>query len=365
MSKVSPGTMTVVLFALLIGLGGAFVVRQQLAQRIPELPQLPQSSQETTVYIPVAAVELQDGHTLAFGDIAILKFSREQLAKSAYAGRAFMKDTEQIIGRTLHTAVPKGEVFLPDLLYPEGMGPGVAERLDPGYRAVSVPIENVGAVQGFARPGSMVDVLFRSESTQERPEMTLTLLERIQVLAINTILVPNAQVELDQDLGTVTLAVTPQQAKVLKVVEGRGEISLALRNPNDDFDMMPAQFGAGMSRGPSIHGISSSSASGVEYGNFNAVLSSGKQVTLDDLLGLAPAKPTKQMKIYRGGQLEVLEFDDPQAEPNEDIIQRAGRIRTPIAHEVPTVPLQRYNTAQVEPNVTPASSKLAPVYQGQ
>jgi pilus assembly protein CpaB len=341
MSKVSPGSLTVVIFALLLGLGGAFVVRQQL-ERPSGLPPLPETgSRPQTIYVPVAAVDLLPGHSLTLGDIAILRFTPDEIGQSQYAGRSFMRDTQQLVGRTLQVPVEKGGTFSPELLYPEGMGPGIAERLQPGYRAVTVPIEGVGAVYGFARPGSLVDVLFRAKEERDRPEQTMTLLERIQVLAINTNLVPDSKVELERS-GTVTLAVTPSQAKVLKVIQGRGEISLALRNPKDDLDFAPFDIGE---INPNIGNVSHRSGSLARHATAadadadretidQLFVDGSERVTLNDLLGIPRAKPKKAMEIYRGGQKDIIEFEvDPES--GYELLDRGGRIRVPIAHDTP------------------------------
>jgi len=339
MSKGSSGSLTVVIFALLIGLGGAYVVRQQL-NRPQGLPPLPLTKAAAITYVPVAAVDLQKGHTLTLGDIAILPFTPEQLAKSAYANKSFMRDTAQIIGRTLQVPAEKGMTFIPDLLYPEGMGPGIAERLQPGYRAVTVSIEDIGAVFGFARPGSMVDVLFRAKSEKDRPEQTLTLLERIQVLAINHAVIPDSKVEM-KDNGTVTLSVTPSQAKVLKVVEGRGEISLALRNPNDNFNYSPidlsnanAQLGQVSYRGGLVrHAIETDTSFDADTLD-QLMTDRSERVTLNDLLGIPHPRPKKEMEVFRAGQKEVLAFETDN-ESDLQLLDRGGRIRVPIAHDLP------------------------------
>lgn len=340
MSKGNSGSLTVVIFALLIGLGGAFVVRQQL-NRPQGAPPMPVVNAPNITYIPVAAVDLQKGHTLTLGDIAILQFTPAELAKSPYSGKAYMRDTTQIIGRTLQVDTSKGVTFVPDQMYPEGMGPGIADRLQPGYRAVTVPIADIGAVYGFARPGSMVDVLFRAESEKDRPEQTLTLLERIQVLAINANVLPDSKVDL-KDTGTVTLSVTPSQAKVLKVVQGRGELSLALRNPKDNFQYAPidlsnfnAQIGQVSYRDGALvrHAVNSDTKTDVE--TLDHMLVDGtERVTLNDLLGIPHPKPKKEIEVFRAGAKEVLAFEtDEQSELQ--LLDRGGRIRVPIAHDIP------------------------------
>ena len=106
--------------------------------------------------------DLEPGQKLVLNDVALMRYTPDQSAKSTYSKAPFMSNSTQILGRTLKMGLRKGEAFLPEFLYPEGLGPGISDRLQAGYRAVTVPIENIGAVQGFARPGTWVDVLFRS-----------------------------------------------------------------------------------------------------------------------------------------------------------------------------------------------------------
>jgi pilus assembly protein CpaB len=343
--------MTVAFAAILVGLGGAFVVRQHLHK--PELPPLPQLAVDDDIIVPVALTDLEAGRTLTINDVARVRMSRDKFAKSPYAGQSFLRVSEQIANRTLKTSMKQGDAFLAQNLYPEGMGPDLAQRLQAGYRAVTVPIANVGAVQGFARSGSIVDVLFRVEATEaeDRPQETMTLLERVEVLAIDTYTQPGQQVELEQD-GTVTLAVTPHQAKMLKVVEGRGELSLTLRNPEDQFEFVPFDLGTegGVSQADPQFGavpvsfladrtgrtdIDSDDVRAV--GNLDrAIGHASERVTLDDLLGWAPRPKKVQMEVFLGAQREVKEFEEYNTK-RVDVLRQGGRIRTPIAG-APAVP---------------------------
>lgn len=253
MAKVSSGTMTVTVFAALVGLGGAFVVRQTMQRPAPVETAAPAAA-PAPVIVPLAAMDLQPGRKLTLNDIAPRRLTQEEFKKSEFRKVTFLSSTTQIQGRSLRKAVPAGRPFQPDDFFPDGAGPDIADRLQAGYRAVTVPIESVGSVNGFAVPGSIVDVLFRAKPEGVRPAVTLTLLERIEVLAFN---VNTTQGMRDPALNnnlqtaTVTLAVTPQQAKILKVVEGRGDMSLTLRNPKDDFQFAPVEVGGGMR--PDLH----------------------------------------------------------------------------------------------------------------
>jgi Flp pilus assembly protein CpaB len=179
-----------------------------------------------------------------------------------------MGRSHEILGRTLRTSVARGQVFLINSLYAAGLGPSLADRLKPGERAVTVPFTGDEARAGLISPGAHVDVVFRTDAnSRERvPETTLTLLENVRVLAVGQETFEGTVGSLDAQ-GTVTLAVTPVQARALGVVEGRGTLTLHLRNGDDSY--------AAGSAAPS---------------------------TMDDLLGIRSNQPF-ETQIYRRGRL--------------------------------------------------------------
>lgn len=291
------------------------MVRQYLHK--PEVVQEEVTVTEKMLYIPIANADLQPGREIRLSDITILPVNEKQRASHPkLKGKGFMNDARQIVGRVLQTPVGKYDTFKPEDLYPEGMTPGVTEFLKPGYRAVTIPIENVGAVAGYARPGSLVDVLFRTEPNAMMTEVTMTLLERVQVLAVNELNVPGEKVDIS-DNGTVTLGVTPEQAKALKVVEGRGELSLTLRMPDDDSAMV---------------GLSASHRT--------------NNMTLEQLIGARYMRTRNTMEVYLGGQKQVHEFENHILMDERS----SGYISTPIASDDSAFPAIQRVPGRERPN---------------
>lgn len=299
MAKISPATMTAAIFAILIGLVGAYAVRQFLSQAevVAEQQEPEEQKPPEMVYVPVAARDMQIGQKVTINDIVIRKIIKAEFGDSEFVGQQFMTATDQITGRQLQSDLTTGSVFKPDSFFPDGMGPGITRLLQPGQRAVTVPIRNIGAVEGFAAPGTQVDVMFRSEPAEEMPETTLTLLEYVEVLAIDRIALPGQVAGAGMSgPATVTLAVSPPQAKALKAVEGRGELSLALRHPDDDGSI-------------------------VSIG-----LNSSDHLTLNQLIGGPPPKRETTMEIFNAGQRQVMTFVDRS--PRRSL--NPGLIRTPV-----------------------------------
>jgi pilus assembly protein CpaB len=110
---------------------------------------------------------------------------------------------------------------------------GIPATIDPGYRAVSVTINDVSGVAGLIQPGAHVDVLFTRPGTMAEA-ITSTILQNVKVLAIGHSVQPNQAV--DPKLPKVpvaTLLVNPEDAQKLELAKNQGRISLSLRNPLD------------------------------------------------------------------------------------------------------------------------------------
>jgi Flp pilus assembly protein CpaB len=241
MSRLSPVTLVVAVVALLMAFAGAFAVRQFVEREAGEQKE-PVSQEPKSV--PVAAIDLEPGRQIRESDLATIRIPLEQYPASPFAKKAYISSVEQLSGRVLRGAIKAGDSLGPDDLFPEGTGPTVAAQLPTGMRAVTVKVSGSGFVDGFATPGTEVDILFRSTSdgNDELPETTITALHGIQVLAVDSrpypMAVPGGGSSAQKPVEDVrvTFAVLPTEATMLKALEDRGEISLSLRPEVDAVD---------------------------------------------------------------------------------------------------------------------------------
>lgn len=135
--------------------------------------------------------------------------------------------------RVSAVALARGEPVLVSKLAPVGTRVGLAAVLPAGTRAITVKVNEVVGVAGFALPGSMVDVMVNAPDERNQ-RVSKIVLQRIEVLAV-------AQ---DSSVGdgkprvanAVTLAVTPEQAETIDLARSIGQLSLILRNRNDASD---------------------------------------------------------------------------------------------------------------------------------
>jgi pilus assembly protein CpaB len=137
---------------------------------------------------------------------------------------------QDLEGRVLRSNVQRGEPILEGRLAPVGTRGGLSAVIPGGKRAITVKVNEVMGVAGFALPGNHVDVMVHT-SDQQQAAVSKIVLERILVLAI-------AQEASRDDtkprvVNAVTLEVTPGEAEKLDLARSIGSLSLVLRNQID------------------------------------------------------------------------------------------------------------------------------------
>ena len=145
-------------------------------------------------------------------------------------------DATKLEGRVVTVALQRGEPLTEGRLAPIGTKGGLSAVVPEGKRAMTVRVNDVVGVAGFALPGTYVDVMVNTqEEGGQRSDRDRTIskivLERILVLAV-------AQ-EADRDstkpkvVNAVTLELLPTQAEMLDLARSVGTLSLVLRNQTD------------------------------------------------------------------------------------------------------------------------------------
>jgi pilus assembly protein CpaB len=181
-----------------------------------------------TSRIAVAAVDVQPGTVLTAEMVRLVEWPPASTPKGASG------DVKALTGRVAKASVSAGEPLLDSRLAPPGSKGGLSALLSPGKRAITVKVNEVVGVSGFAVPGNYVDVLVNTKGGGGRGNdlaISKIVLERILVLAVAQ------EVERDATkpkvVGAVTLEVTPEQAEALDLARNIGALSLVLRHQNE------------------------------------------------------------------------------------------------------------------------------------
>ncbi len=174
-------------------------------------------------------------------NITVKKVPRKGLAVG------YFSNPLSLYGKVLAVPVVENQVINKDFLISEGSGAQLAAALQPGMRAVSVPVSKHSVMGGLLYPGCLVDVIatFRLGYEETKGQaISTTLLHGVQVLAVqNESIVSKSEEEgktpkttaitRTESLLTVTLMVDNRQAEALQLAMNQGKITLAMRNPLD------------------------------------------------------------------------------------------------------------------------------------
>lgn len=122
------------------------------------------------------------------------------------------------------------EIILPHRISGLNGRGSLSARIRPGFRAVSVRVDDVTGVSGFIVPGDLVDIQYVSEPNPElrKPNYRSdVLLQSVRVLGIDQS--HNRQQDVAQVARTVTLEVSHMDAQALAIAQEGGTLSLVLR----------------------------------------------------------------------------------------------------------------------------------------
>jgi len=212
--------------------------------------QAPVATQPNEVTYVVAARDLP-ARTVVESDAVEVKISKDA-PLGAFSQQAM------VIGQVLRRSIKKGASFDPNYFSStEGAGVVLAGTLDPGKRAVSIPLSDSGGIESLLYPGCYVDVLASMQLKDDKglgdQPVSMTLLQGVLVLAVGSQTLVSPAPEESRALvqrgpaSTITLLVDAHQAEMLYLARQRGSVSIALRNPTDK-----AEVGAPGTRLPNL-----------------------------------------------------------------------------------------------------------------
>ena len=152
------------------------------------------------------------------------------------------------VGQVVSAAIMQNEQILATKLVTYGSEVGLSSKLAPGFRAVSISVNDVSGVAKLVNPNDFIDLLatFDFGDETQSQKYTYTLFENIQVIAVNQDLGgayaalggKNEEGVVDKLIGasgisgqsiTYTLAVTPEETQRLVLAQETGSLTVSLR----------------------------------------------------------------------------------------------------------------------------------------
>lgn len=216
----STRTLLVLMLSVLVAGVASFIVYQRVQS-------IPVREVEVRSYsVAVAAKALPMGSLLTATDVKLVAWPQASPVAGAFT------TVEEVVNRGLLSSVVENEPLTASKVALAEAGAGLAPTIPPGMRAVSVKVDEVVGVAGFAVPGARVDIVVTL--SQQEQSVARVAVTNVQVLTAGT--------KYDQDqardgkpipVSVVTLLVTPEDAERISLASAVGRVSLALRNPMD------------------------------------------------------------------------------------------------------------------------------------
>ena len=145
------------------------------------------------------------------------------------------RSEEELLGAVVRRGIVEGQPMTDGGVVKPGDRGFLAAVLNPGMRAVSVPINATSGNAGLIFPGDRVDLILTQsvggESDTVARRVSETVLSNIRILAMGIATSDDPQEgESFEKARTATLEVTPRQAEEVTLVTELGKLSLSLRS---------------------------------------------------------------------------------------------------------------------------------------
>lgn len=221
------------LVALVAAGGTAMMVRGYLKAERESMVVQPQAAPEIVLpEVLVAADILPAGLVIKHEHLRWQKWPQEGVSDE-YVVKG-QRSIEDLVGSVVRTGLGPGEPLTDNRVVRPGDRGFLAAIVQPGMRAVAVPINATSGIAGLIFPGDRVDIILTHTINAEREtddrirRASETVLRNIRVLATDQ---RTDRQDGDPSLAkTATLEVTQTQAEMLAMVTEIGKISLSLRS---------------------------------------------------------------------------------------------------------------------------------------
>ena len=184
------------------------------------------SARPKTKRVVAAAIALQPGTPITAENLTEINWPENVPLEG------LIEKKQDIAGHVLMYAVAANQPVLQrDLASSASLG--LSAKIPDGMRATAVKTNEVTNIAGFIFPGSHVDVLatLRPENNAAST-VTRTVIQNVQVLSTGTKMDPDPNGK-PENVGVVTLLVTPEQSEKLALAQNQGTIHFVLRNGGD------------------------------------------------------------------------------------------------------------------------------------
>jgi pilus assembly protein CpaB len=157
-------------------------------------------------------------------------FRREQRPSVGLPARV-VRDFEEIKGQWSKSIILADQPLHRDYMTAQRPTNQLTVKIPDGYRAVSISVNDISSVEGWASPGAKVDVVWAS---RVRGQAAVTVIvENAQIISAQRQTVDAAPQGGAPVPSTITLLVTAADALKIQLAQANGSLTLSLRGDQD------------------------------------------------------------------------------------------------------------------------------------
>jgi pilus assembly protein CpaB len=179
--------------------------------------------------VVVAAVDIELGSRVNAQMLSTVDWPAGSIPSGSFS------DIKALNDRGVKVGVLRGEAIMEGKLAPVGTQGGLSAVIASGKRAMTVRVNDVVGVAGFALPGNYVDVMVNAQQDKAKGEqnsqISKTVLEKVLVLAVAQ--EANRDDTKPKVVSAVTLELSLEDSEKLDLARSVGTLSLVLRNQMD------------------------------------------------------------------------------------------------------------------------------------
>jgi len=220
--------LVVLLLAAVAAGAAALLVRALIGGGTPKADARPAPAPIAISSVLVAASNVQPGQALNASMVRWQKWPKSNVDPGFIQQSGSLSLDAAVAGTVARSPIVAGEPVTYSKIVRSGSGGFMAATLEPGMRAVSLPVTVSAVAGGFILSNDRVDVVL-TQTVGDNPKRAISriVLSDVRVLAIDQ--TTSGSQKPVSDAKTATLELSPDQVKTLSRAQASGILSLALR----------------------------------------------------------------------------------------------------------------------------------------
>ena len=211
-------------------------VKSPIAQSLP--------AYSNTTPVLIADFDMKFGDVLSHDAVRFVSYPDDAVPAGAFTKIETLFDGQG--DRIVLSALSYNEPILENKITGPNGKASLSARIRPGYRAISVRVDDVSGVAGFVVPGDIVDIIYTREPedtaarTSASAYISDVILQNITVLGVD-----QNQLEMTATANvarTVTLEVANEEGQALSLAMEYGTLSLSLRGVGETMPSVVRQL---------------------------------------------------------------------------------------------------------------------------